>query len=204
MNFKKIALVVAMSASFSVYADIDITSSDFTTKPGAVEAAIETVVPELLNPIEGNTAYTIQEGSDNVSYINQGGEANYAAVLQVGSGILGFVLQTVDGGSNNAVIVSKETGTALTRATGLDKDAKVELLAEAEIKNATPTTLLSSVGTTALMFQDAAGGINIGYIFQDGTKNFGAVMQETALIQNMALISQLGGNNRAFIRQLND
>lgn len=201
MNFKKIALVVAMASSFAAHADIDITSADYTTA-GAVLAAQVVVVPELLNTVAGNTAYVIQEGVDaggNVAYISQTDTGNYAAVLQQGMGALAFVTQSGTAG-NRAVVVSIDATGTTPRADGLDvATANVADLAKAEILAAS----LSSTGNVALLTQVADAESNTAYIYQNGTNNFAAITQTAGAAPNVAVVSQLGGGNRAYIAQSN-
>jgi len=200
MNFKKIALVVAMAASFGAHADIVITDAVYTAA-GAVAAAQDAVVPELLNTVAGNTAYVIQEGVEaggNVAFISQTDFGNYAAVLQQGMGALAFVTQSGENG-NRAVVISKDASSAVPRAEGLAIDSVVADLAAAEIV----AVALSADGNVALVKQEATGESNTGYIYQEGTKNFAAIVQTAGVAANVAVVSQLGDGNRAYIVQSN-
>lgn len=200
MNFKKIALVVAMASSFAAHADIDITDATYTTE-GAVVAAQAVVVPELLNSVGGNTAYVIQEGvaeGGNVAYISQTDFGNYAAVLQQGMGALAFVTQSGENG-NRAVVVSIDASGATPRATGLEVTSSVVDLAKAEIVAAD----LSGTGNVALVTQVAEAESNTAYIYQNGTNNFAAIVQTAGTAANVAVVSQLGDGNRAYIVQSN-
>lgn len=200
MNFKKIALVVAMASSFAAHADIDITDPAYTTAE-AVITAQAVVVPELLNTVTGNTAYVIQEGAEaggSVAYISQTDFGNYAAVLQQGVGALAFVTQSGENG-NRAVIVSIDPTADTAREAGLAVGSNVVELAEAEIVAAD----LSLTGNVALLTQVAEAESNTAYIYQNGTKNFAAIVQTAGAAANVAVISQLGDGNRAYIVQSN-
>lgn len=204
MNFKKIALVVAMASSFAAHAEIDLTDTSALTATGAVAAAQESIMADTLDlATEGNIAYVIQEGDDvvtpsgNVAYVSQEGGANYAAVLQQGIGALAYVYQTGADG-NRAVVISKDSVNQLAREEGLGVDTAVEELAEAEILGAE----LSAIGgNVQLVTQTSDGANNIAYLYAEGTNNFAAVSQTAAEAVNLAIISQLGDGNRAFIMQ---
>ena len=206
MNFKKIALVVAMASSFAAHAEIDLTDTSALTATGAVAAAQEAIMGDPLdNATEGNIAYVIQEGDDvvtpsgNVAYVSQEGGGNYAAVLQQGIGALAYVFQTGADG-NRAIVISKDSVNQLAREEGLGAETDVVLLAEDEILGL--GALLSSIGgNVQLVSQTSEGANNIAYLYAEGTNNFAAVSQTAAEAANLAIISQLGDGNRAFIMQ---
>lgn len=203
MNFKKIALVVAMASSFAAHADIDLSDTSALTGAGAVAAAQELVLPELLTTVEGNTAYVIQEGdsvvspSGNVAYVSQEGVGNYAAVLQQGIGALAYVSQ-VGADGNRAILISKDSVNQTAREEGLGAGTEVEVLAEAEILGA----VLSAIGgNVQLLTQISEGAGNTAYLYAEGTNNFAAVSQNATAAANLAIVSQLGDGNRAFVMQ---
>ncbi|OYU32174.1 MAG: hypothetical protein CFE39_04275 [Comamonadaceae bacterium PBBC2] len=203
MNFKKIALVVAMASSFAAHADVDMTDTSALTGAGAVAAAQELVLPELVNTPEGNVAYVIQEGdavvspAGNVAYVSQEGSGNYAAVLQQGIGALAYVVQ-IGADGNRAVLISKDPNNQTAREEGLGEGTDVSALAEAEILGA----VLSSVGgNVQLLSQTSDGAGNTAYMYAEGTNNFAAIVQNATAAANLAIISQLGDGNRAFIKQ---
>lgn len=203
MNFKKIALVVAMASSFAAHADIDLSDTSALTGAGAVAAAQELVLPELLTTVEGNTAYVIQEGdsvvspSGNVAYVSQEGVGNYAAVLQQGIGALAYVSQAGADG-NRAILISKDSVNQTAREEGLGAGTEVEVLAEAEILGA----VLSAIGgNVQLLTQISEGAGNTAYLYAEGTNNFAAVSQNATAAANLAIVSQLGDGNRAFVMQ---
>ncbi len=204
MNFKKIALVVAMASSFAAHAQVALDDTSTLTAAGAVAAAQEAVLTEALDSTsEGNIAYVIQEGDDvvtpsgNVAYVSQEGEGNYAAVLQQGIGALAYVFQSGADG-NRAIVISKDSTNQTARDEGLGAATEVEALAEEEILGA----VLSAIGgNVQLVSQTSDGANNIAYLYAEGTNNFAAVSQTASAAANLAIISQLGDGNRAFVMQ---
>jgi len=207
MNFKKIALVVAMASSFAAHAQVDLSSTDLAgslSAAGAVAAAQELILGEALNTAsEGNQAYVIQEGdsvvspSGNVAYVSQEGGGNYAAVLQQGIGALAYVYQSGADG-NRAIVISKDSTNQTAREEGLGAETLLVELAEVEILGAA----LSAIGgNVQLVSQTSEGASNTAYLYAEGTNNFAAVSQAATEAANVAIISQLGDGNRAFVMQ---
>jgi Rieske Fe-S protein len=212
MNFKKIALVVAIASSFGAHAaDLSLaTDTTILTTVGAVVAAqpmVVSMLPSTATLADGNTAYVIQEGvadGGSVAYVSQqGGGPNYAAVLQQGMGALAFVDQNGANASRAVLISIDATGTT-PRAVGLaamygDAAATaaetVSELAEKEIA----AVGLSADGNVQLVRQLSDNAENTAFIYTKGTNNFAAIDQ--SVVANVAVISQIGDGNRAFILQ---
>lgn len=211
MNFKKIALVLALASSVSAFAQeaptpsFDLTALASTTNTTAVPAALALLVPFLNVPVTSNTAYVIQQATDSatdvgsMAYVDQSGDVstNFAAVLQQGVGALAYVKQTTLAASNTAILYSNDSvgGTPLT--VGLATGTIIDSLAEAEFLAAT----LVVDGNVQLVEQTDIAGANVAYIYAMGSKNFAAITQSAGVGGNTALISQLGNGNRAYIKQ---
>jgi len=157
MNFKKIALALAVVSSFAVQAaePAPLTYlTTFQTDGYANSAAGQTAVYADMNDstTESNTAYVFQSngGADagSVGYVVQAGGFNYAAVIQSGMGAMAIISQggTSTGGMNKAMITQIETGET-TRSSKLGDDAKASELAASELE----TRDLSLLGNFAIV-----------------------------------------------------
>lgn len=209
MNFKKIALVVAMASSFAAHADVSLTNVAPLTASNSVAAAEALILPDLAAlTSDGNAAYVIQEGDGvteptaNIAYVSQTGTVNYSAVLQDGVGALAYVYQDGTGGNGNtAVLVSKDSTNTAAREDGLNAvtdDAAFLTAAEDEILAATLTLAL---GNVQIVYQVDGGGKNTALLYSAGTANFAGVYQSSVDGSNTAIITQQGDGNRAFIKQ---
>jgi hypothetical protein len=200
MNFKKIALVVAMASSFAAHAELVLTDfQDATFIAGDAQAAVyEDFVAAAP---EGNTAYVFQGTADDadagsVAFVSQTDGANYAAVVQSGMGALAFVKQVGGASVNRAMVFQNETGD-VARTTTLSDTASVDTLAATELT----TKTLSVGGNAALISQVAGDEENSAFIYQNGTNNFAAVSQTNNGVVNLAYITQMGAGSLAFISQ---
>jgi hypothetical protein len=121
--------------------------------------------------------------------------ANYAMVVQSGIGALAFVNQTGGGAQNKIMIMQVETGST-TRTTTLTDTANVATLAATEL-----STRSLSVGGNAVLAQQTAGdSVNSGFVYQNGTNNFAALVQ-TGNVANFAYITQIASGSAALIKQ---
>jgi hypothetical protein len=165
------------------------------------------MLPAAVTLPDGNTAYVIQEGVADggaVAYVSQqGGASNYAAVLQKGMGGLAMVDQS-GGNPSRAVLISIDSTGSTPRAVGIGdsysdeapSDAEtVAVRAEKEILAAG----LSAEGNVQLVRQLSDAAESTAFIYAKGTNNFAAIDQSA--IVNVAMISQMGDGNRAFILQ---
>jgi hypothetical protein len=199
MNFKKIALVVAMASSFAAHAELVLTDfQDATFIAGDAQA---TVYEDFVAAApEGNTAYVFQGAADvdagSVAFVSQTDGANYAAVVQSGMGALAFVKQVGGASVNRAMVFQNETGD-VARTTTLSETASVDTLAATELT----TKTLSVGGNAALISQVAGDEENSAFIYQNGTTNFAAVSQTNNGVVNLAYITQMGTGSLAFISQ---
>lgn len=200
MNFKKIALVVAMASSFAAHsAELDLTAfqaADFFAD-GAQAAVYEDF---LAAAPEGNIAYVFQTNGEaeagSVAFVSQTDGGNYAAVVQSGMGALAFVKQVGGASVNRAMVFQNETGET-ARTTTLSDTSSVDTLAATELA----TKTLSVDGNAALISQVAGDAENSAFIYQSGTANFAAVSQTNNGVANQAYITQVGAGSLAFISQ---
>ncbi len=211
MNFKKIALVVAMASSFSAHAYLDdltaiVSEKGFVAAQEISEASDTAYGDFLTAETEANQAYVLQEDNGattavggGVAYVSQTDGFNYAIVLQSGASGLTYVKQTGGGSElNKAMVVQIDTGTAARTidVTELEIDDAGETLAAAEIA----TRELSLVGNVALIDQTGGDALNTAVIYQNGTKNFAAIVQ-VANAENNAFIGQFGTGMVAYVVQ---
>jgi hypothetical protein len=116
-------------------------------------------------------------------------------VVQSGIGALAFVNQTGGGAQNKIMIMQVETGST-TRTTTLTDTANVATLAATEL-----STRSLSVGGNAVLAQQTAGdSVNSGFVYQNGTNNFAALVQ-TGNVANFAYITQIASGSAALIKQ---
>jgi hypothetical protein len=215
MNFKKIALVAALTASFGAQAALeDITGFAANDMVSGEEIATlsTTVYGDYLDATgDGlNTAYVIQTSGlvttatgGSLAYINQVDGNNYAIVMQQGQVGLAYVNQTGGTPSNKAFVVQIDTdaGGSAPRSIDLlvDIGAKTAAdFAQAEFK--TPTALTTS-GSVAFISQVADVEANTALVYQNGSKLIAAVSQESGAIASDAYIIQVGAGMRAYISQ---
>jgi len=199
MNFKKIALALAIASSFGAHAELTLT--DYQGSNAAVEGQ-ETLYADFTSAAtEGNTAYVFQQGGasgttgGSLALVNQTDGANYAMVVQSGIGALAFVNQTGGGAQNKIMIMQVETGST-TRTTTLSDASVVATLAATEL-----STRSLSVGGNAVLAQQTAGdAANSGFVYQNGTNNFAALVQ-TGNVANFAYITQYASGSAALIKQ---
>ncbi|NQW94209.1 MAG: hypothetical protein HQ446_09280 [Polaromonas sp.] len=102
MNFKKIAVLVAMMAATSAFAvtDYDVTAN--LEGASVQELAIAEFAEMGAIAGDGNVAFINQEGSSNLAFIDQAGASNFASIVQVNDGALAVVYQVGD--TNRAAI----------------------------------------------------------------------------------------------------
>ncbi len=102
MNFKKIAVLVAMLAATSAFAvtDYDVTAN--ADGAGVQELAIAEFAALGTIAGDGNVAFINQEGGTNMAFIDQAGATNFASIVQVNDGAVAVVFQIGD--SNRAAI----------------------------------------------------------------------------------------------------
>lgn len=199
MNFKKIALVVAMASSFAAHAELALT--DFQDAAFFADGAQAAVYEDFLAAApEGNIAYIFQTNGEaeagSVAFVSQTDGANYAAVVQSGMGALAFVKQVGGASVNRAMVFQNETGEA-ARTTSLSDASSVDTLAATELA----TKTLSVDGNAALISQVAGDAENSAFIYQSGTANFAAISQTNNGVANQAYITQVGAGSLAFISQ---
>jgi hypothetical protein len=202
MNFKKIALALAVASSFAAQAAEPATAAYLTAFQadgyiaGGAQAAVYTDF--LAAAAEGNTAYVFQNGGEtagSVAFVTQDAGANYASVLQSGMGALAYVNQVGGAALNKAMIMQVETGEA-ARETTLTATSSVDELAANELEART----LSLTGNVALVSQVAGDAENSAVIYQNGTSNFAAVSQ-TGNVANFAYVTQMGVGSVAYVLQ---
>lgn len=206
MNFKKIALALAVVSSFAAQAaePADLAYlTQFQADGYAISAAGQAAVYNDMNgsTTESNTAYVFQSngGADagSVGYVVQAGGFNYAAVIQSGLGAMAYISQggTSTGGMNKAMITQIETGET-TRSSKLDETAKASELAASELE----TRDLSLLGNFAIVSQTNGAADSTAVIFQTGTQHFAAITQE-GTTANFAYVTQTGVGGFAYINQ---
>ena len=203
MNFKKIALALAVASSFAAQAAEPATAAYLTAFQadgyiaGGAQAAVYTDF--LAAAAEGNTAYVFQDNgaadAGSVAFVTQADGANYASVLQSGMGALAYVNQSGGAALNKAMIMQVETGEA-ARETTLTATSSVDELAANELEART----LSLTGNVALVSQVAGDAENSAVIYQNGTSNFAAVSQ-TGNVANFAYVTQMGVGSVAYVLQ---
>lgn len=214
MNFKKIALVVALSTSFGAHAALeDITgfAANDMVSGEEISALSTTVYGDYLDATgDGfNTAYIIQTSGllpaapgGSIAYINQVEGNNYAIVMQQGQVGLVYVNQNGGTPANRAFVVQIDTDTTATaRSVDLTTDIGAKTatdVAQSEFK--TPTTF-STAGSTVFITQTADVETNSAMVYQNGTKLFAAVSQESGAIGSDAYVVQVGAGMKAYIRQ---
>jgi len=206
MNFKKIALALAIASSFGAQAAEPATSEYLTQFQAAGFAASDdgqaaVYADFLASASEGNVAYVFQESkglvdAGSVAFVTQANGMNYATVVQSGMGALAFVNQVGGGAMNRAMIFQKETGDTV-RITDLSADDSVDALAATELGG----RVLSKNGNVALISQTGDAFENNAFIYQNGSSNFAAISQ-TGATTNFAYITQNGvGGSVAYISQ---
>jgi len=204
MNFKKIALALAVASSFAAQA-AEPAAADYLTAfqeagyiVGDAQAAVYTDF--LAAAAEGNTAYVFQDNgaadAGSVAFVTQADGANYASVLQSGMGALAYVNQVGGASMNKAMIMQVETGET-ARTTELTSTSSVDELAGAELAERT----LSLTGNVALVSQVAGDAENSAFIYQNGTSNFAAVSQTAGIVANYAYVTQMGSGSVAYVLQ---
>jgi len=208
MNFKKIALALAVVSSFAVQAaePAPLTYlTQFQTDGYAITSAGQTTVYADMNDstTESNTAYVFQSngGADagSVGYVVQAGGFNYAAVIQSGMGSLGYISQaagTATGGMNKAMITQLETGETARTSGDLDEKASASEMAASELKERS----LSLTGNVAFVSQTGGALDSTAVIYQTGTQHFAAIAQE-GTSTNFAYVTQTGVGGFAYINQ---
>jgi hypothetical protein len=202
MNFKKIALALAVASSFAAQA-AEPAAADYLTQFQSAEffadgAQAAVYTDFLAAATDGNTAYVFQNGGEaagSVAFVTQADGANYAAVIQSGVGALAYVNQIGGGALNKAMIMQVETGET-ARETALTATSSVDQLAAAELGGRE----LSVTGNVALVSQVAGDAENSAFIYQNGTSNFAAVSQ-TGNVANFAYVTQMGAGSVAYILQ---
>lgn len=199
MNFKKIALVVAMASSFAAHAELVMT--DFQDAAFFADGAQAAVYEDFLAAApEGNTSYVFQTNGEaeagSVAFVSQTDGGNYAAVVQSGMGALAFVKQVGGASVNRAMVFQNETGET-ARTTELTDADSVDSLAATELTG----VVLSATGNVALVSQVAGDAENSAFIYQSGTANFAAISQTNNGVANLAYITQVGAGSLAFISQ---
>ena len=203
MNFKKIALALAVASSFAAQA-AEPAAADYLTQFQSAEffadgAQAAVYTDFLAAAAEGNTAYVFQNGGEaggSVAFVTQADGANYAAVIQSGQGALAYVNQIGGGAAlNKAMIMQVETGENV-RTADLTATSSVDQLAAAELAGRE----LSLTGNVALVSQVAGDAENSAFIYQNGTSNFAAVSQ-TGNVANFAYVTQMGLGSVAYVLQ---
>jgi len=214
MTFKKLALTVALMASFAAHAE-----GEFGVLPAGEAYTAADSIPllqaQLINTSEVNEAYVVQEGLGSIAYITQEtAEANFAAVVQNDTAALAAIYQLGDT-SNRALIVQRgtvEVGTAAAFDVDSAKDAGAALtLAKNAIKPvvapAVAAPVMNEEANVALIHQTGDGAINNAYIDQVGTAdanaNLAVIIQSASAVNNLAMIAQIGSLNKALITQTN-
>ena len=210
MNFKKIALVVAMATSFGAHAALE----DLTALTDATVVADEeisatsgTVYGDFLDATGegGNVSYVIQSAGatgtgGSIAYVNQIDGNNYAIVMQQGMSGLVYVNQTGGTPANKAYVVQIDTGTAartLDIATAIGSKTAGDI-AQAEF---TAPTTLTTAGSVVVISQIADVELNSAVVYQNGTKLFAAVSQESGTTASDAYIVQVGAGMKSYIVQ---
>lgn len=204
MNFKKIALLAALTASFGAYAAADDEATPAFMMADGAPAAFADAAVGVITEIGAATlnatgaAHVVQEGNGSIAYIDQTtGLNNFAAVLQQDNNALGVVYQAGEG--NRAAIVStvgsaesvyRDAYDVTANALGADVNA----LATDEMGAVT----LSATGNVAFINQ--TGDNHRALINQTGGLNFASVVQ-TAAGPMLAALVQTGDLNRAAIYQ---
>jgi hypothetical protein len=216
MNFKKIALVVAMAASFGSHAAVLDILDDF--KGAGVVAAESmddtstTAYADFLaiDDADGNVAYVIQSNGaipdggtagagGSIAFVNQVDGNNYAIVMQQGVSGLVYVNQVGGTPINKAYVVQIDTGTTARTADLVTLGSRTATdIAQTEFT--APTTLTTS-GSFVVISQTADVETNAALVYQNGTKLFAAVSQESGTAPGSANIVQVGAGMRAYIRQ---
>jgi len=196
MNFKKIALALAIASSFGAQA-AEPAGSDYLTQfqvagfAASDDGQAAVYADFLASGSDGNVAYVFQQSvgqvdAGSVAFVTQANGMNYATVVQSGMGALAFVNQVGGGAMNRAMIFQKETGDAV-RITDLTADASVDALAATELGGRD----LSINGNVALISQIGDAAENNAFIYQNGSSNFAAISQ-TGTTTNFAYITQNG------------
>jgi len=216
MNFKKIALVVAMTTSLSAHAVLDditgFAANDMVSGE-EISALSTTVYGDFVDAtIDGtNEAYVIQTSGTvssavggSVAVINQVDGNNYAIAMQQGVNGLVYINQTGGTVINKAFVVQIDTSPIVAttpRAVNITTEIGSKTAPEvATAEFMTPTTL-STNGSTAWIAQVADGSDNTATIYQNGTKLLGIVSQESGAAAGNAYIVQVGQGMRGYIRQ---
>jgi len=218
MNFKKIALALAVASSFSAQAADALAPltqlTPFQADGYAISAAGQTSIYQDMVDAPSNAAYVFQSNggaeAGSVAMVFQTGAAdlvNYAAVTQSGMGALAVVSQTAgttSGGSNKAMVTQLEEGANARTATldslgGPDSITAVSVdgLAIAELG----ARALSTTANAALVSQVGGALDNFAYIFQTGTQHFAAISQTSGGANNYAYAVQTGVGGFAYIVQ---
>jgi hypothetical protein len=200
MNFKKIALALAIAASFGAQAaDLDLTAFQEKNFAASADGQAAVYADFTAAATAGNTAYVFQSngGADagSLAFVTQTDGANYAAVVQSGMGALAYINQIGGAAQNRAMVFQIETGSA-ARTTALTATSSVDDLAKAELAAVT----LSKDGNVALVSQVAGDSANSAFIYQSGTSNFAAVSQ-TGNVANFAYVTQVGAGSLAYVVQ---
>jgi len=207
MNFKKIALALAIASSFGAQAaDLDLTPYQAPAYAATAEGQAGVYADFLAATPDGNVAYIFQStiadaDAGSLALVSQSGGNNYAAVIQSGMGALSFVKQDgtgSEGGKNKAFIVQKETGETKREYNDVTADSDVDGLAAIEMAART----LSLGGNVALVSQTSSGnGNNSAEIYQFNSKNFAAIVQTGGDNPNYAYINQGGSADLAYVTQ---
>lgn len=211
MTFKKLALTVALMASFAAHAESVLPAGEAYTAADSIPL----LQAQLIGTSGENEAYVVQEGTGSIAYISQEtAEASYAAIVQNDTAALAAVYQVGDT-SGRALIVQRgtfEVGTAAAFDVDSAKDATALLtLAKNAIKPvvapATAAPVMNEEANVALIHQTGDGAINNAYIDQvgnaDGNANFAVIVQSASAVNNLAMIAQIGSLNKAIITQTN-
>lgn len=214
MNFKKIALVVAMATSFGAHAALeDITgfAANDMVSGEEISTLSTTVYGDFLDATgDGlNTAYIIQTSGlittatgGSVAYINQVEGNNYAIVMQQGQVGLVYVNQLGGTPANRAFVVQIDTDAGTTpRSIDLAVDIGAKTAADVAAAEFKTPTVLSTAGSTVFITQTADVETNSAMVYQNGTKLFAAVSQESGAIPGDAYVVQVGAGMKAYIRQ---
>jgi hypothetical protein len=154
----------------------------------------------------GNVAHVIQSAGaspatgGSIAYVNQIDGNNYAIVMQQGMSGLVYVNQTGGTPANKAFVVQIDTGTAartLDIATAIGSKTAGDI-AQAEF---TAPTTLTTAGSVVVISQIADVELNSAVVYQNGTKLFAAVSQESGTTASDAYIVQVGAGMKSYIVQ---